>query len=66
MTPERFLVVSTVARRLQVSGTAVRNWIHLGRIAFVQTPTGRYKIPASELRRLLRLSQHSKHSQPLS
>lgn len=56
---ERIVSIAFVARKLAVTTTTVRNWILAGRIRAGKTITGRYRIPVSELARLIKL-QHSK------
>ena len=53
MERERLLDIAIVARRLDVTPRTVRFWIARKLIVFETTPTGRYKVPASELARLL-------------
>jgi len=50
---ERRYRVGEVARLLGVSPTTVRRWILSGRIRAERTPGGHYRIPESEVRRLL-------------
>lgn len=50
-TPESYVSVETVARRLCVSGETVRDWVRRGKLAAIRTPTGRIRIARSELRR---------------
>lgn len=58
----RVVGVSVVARRLGVSTTTVRNWILAGRVRAGRTLSGRYRVPISELARIIKAqeSQHSK------
>jgi excisionase family DNA binding protein len=49
VTPERFVDVAVVARRLGVSKMCVRNWIHEGKITAICQSNGRFKIPLWEL-----------------
>jgi predicted site-specific integrase-resolvase len=49
VTPERFVDVAVVARRLGVSKVCVRNWIHDGKITAICQANGRFKIPLWEL-----------------
>lgn len=44
-----------VAQILGVSAKAVREWIHLGRISYLKTPTGHYLIPRAVVQELLRV-----------
>lgn len=46
------LHVSYVAKQLCVGRQTVRDWIKVGRINATRTPTGHFRIPVSELRRL--------------
>jgi putative resolvase len=56
---ERLLIsAEAVARRLGYTAATIRSWIHAGRIAYVKSPTGRYRIPESELDRLLQINPH--------
>jgi len=57
---DRPLDVGYVARRLSVAPETVREWIRAGRIAVIQTPNHHYKIPASELFRILQARKSSK------
>jgi excisionase family DNA binding protein len=50
---ERLIDVAVVARRLQVSASAVRNWIIAGKLSAIRTPSGRYRVPLSELARVI-------------
>ena len=50
---ERLLDVSIVAHRLNVTPATVRGWIRADLLAAVRTPTGRYRVPACELLRIL-------------
>lgn len=49
---ERLVDVAVVARGFAVSCQRVRDWIEQGKIQAVRLPSGRYKIPYSELERL--------------
>lgn len=61
----RLIDVAVVARRMNVSDTTIYNWIAADRITVVKTPTGRYRVPLSELARLLKInSQASQACQP--
>lgn len=51
-THDPLLEVSVIARQMGVSQTAVRNWIRMGRLRAVRTPTGRYRVRQSELDRI--------------
>ncbi len=62
MAQEPLFDVSVVAKKLGVCGETVRSWIRAEKIAVVRTPTGRYKIPASEAARL-RKTQDSQTTQ---
>ncbi len=42
-----------VARRLLVAQSTVRGWIDTHKIRAIRTPGGHYRIPASELARIL-------------
>ncbi len=50
---ELLLEVSAVALRLNVSTWTVRRWAKLGKIIVVRTPTNGYRVPRSELARIL-------------
>ncbi len=50
---DRLLDVSVVARKIGVSAETVRAWIRADRIAYEQTPTGRYRIRASVIAGIL-------------
>jgi Helix-turn-helix domain len=50
---ERLLDVSIIAHRLNVTPATVRGWIRANLLAAVRTPTGRYRVPACELARIL-------------
>ncbi|MHA1595538.1 MAG: MerR family transcriptional regulator [Candidatus Baldrarchaeia archaeon] len=45
--------ISEVARILNVSRHTVLNWIRKGKIRAIRLPSGRYRIPESEVRRIL-------------
>ncbi len=50
---DRLLHVAFVARRLDVAQSTVRGWIRGNRIRAIKTPGGYYRIPASELERIV-------------
>ncbi len=50
---ELLLEVSAVALRLNVSTWTVRRWAKHGKIIVVRTPTNGYRVPRSELQRIL-------------
>lgn len=50
---ETLLTIPYVARQLAVHPSTVRNWIETQRIRSIRTPGGHYRIPASELARIL-------------
>ncbi len=50
---ELLLDVSAVALRLNVSTWTVRRWAKHGKIIVVRTPTNGYRVPRSELQRIL-------------
>jgi len=45
--------VSEVAKILNVSRHTVLNWIRKGKMKAIRLPGGRYRIPESEVRRIL-------------
>ena len=51
---ERLLKPAEVAKTLNVSHGAVNRWIRLGQIEYVRLPGGTYRIPQSEVDKLLR------------
>jgi putative resolvase len=53
-TDELFVDSSEVARRMGVDRDTVGRWIRLGQVRAIRTPGGRWRIPRSELDRLLR------------
>jgi len=59
MTLDRWLDPAVVARRLGVTSVTVRNWILCGKIPFIKTPAGRYKISQAVLVALL-AEKHTK------
>ncbi|MGC8910267.1 MAG: helix-turn-helix domain-containing protein, partial [Fervidicoccaceae archaeon] len=50
---ERLLRPKEVCKLLGVSYTTLRRWIKEGRVKAVQTIGGKYRIPESEVRRIL-------------
>jgi excisionase family DNA binding protein len=50
---EKLLKVSEVARKLNVSRHTVLNWIKRGKIKAIRLPGGRYRIPESEVRKII-------------
>lgn len=50
---DRLLHVAYVARRLSCHRSTIHRWIVIGRIASVRLPSGAYRIPQHELRRIL-------------
>ena len=50
----RLVNVAVVARRLKVTSTTVRNWINSGKLRAGRTPSGRYRVPISELARIIK------------
>lgn len=50
---EKLLKVGEVARRLNVSRHTVLNWIKRGKIKAIRLPSGRYRIPESEVEKIL-------------
>lgn len=53
MSAERFYSTGESARLLKVSQITVKRWIYAGKIRAIKTVAGRYKIPESEVTRLL-------------
>jgi putative resolvase len=51
---KKYFSVRGFARILGVSKITVYRWIWEGRVKAVRLPSGRYRIPASELRRIRR------------
>jgi excisionase family DNA binding protein len=51
---EDLLKPADVAKMLNVSHGAVNRWIRLGQIGYVRLPGGTYRIPRSEVDKLLR------------
>jgi len=50
---ERLLPPREVCRRLGVSFITLKRWIYAGKIRAVKTPTGRWMVPESEVKRIL-------------
>lgn len=50
----RLLDVAVIARRLKVTDQTVRNWIAADLLVAVRTPGGHYRVPVSELSRILK------------
>jgi excisionase family DNA binding protein len=51
---QKLVHLAHVARRMSVSDQTVRNWIAEGKIAgAIRTPGGHWRVPLSEVRRLL-------------
>src|SRR5437867_1567212 len=42
---EQMVKPSEAARRIGVHHNTILNWIHAGRVPYVQTPTGQYLLP---------------------
>ena len=53
MTPDLLCPVSYIARRLAVAASTVRWWVRTGKLEAVRTPAGGYRVPRSELERIL-------------
>ena len=49
----RLLTTAEVAERLGVSRSTVLNWCKAGYVQAVQYPSGQWRIPASEIERIL-------------
>lgn len=54
MSSKDLLTTGKVAGALGVTINTVKNWVAAGRITAVRLPSGHYRIPRSELERLLR------------
>ena len=52
-TPENFLRPRDAAVQLQISYPTIKQWIYHKKLRAVQTPGGHYRIPQSEVDRLL-------------
>jgi excisionase family DNA binding protein len=52
--PPEFYTVSEVAKLLRVGHSTVVRWIQLGQLRAVRLPSGVYRVPKSEVARLLR------------
>jgi len=50
---EKLLKISEVAKVLNVSMHTVLNWIKKGKLKAIRLPSGRYRIPEGEVRRIL-------------
>lgn len=50
---ERLLTTVEVAERLDVSRGTVLNWCRAGELMYVRYPSGQYRIPPSEVERIL-------------
>ena len=50
---EKLLKISEVAKILNVSRHTILNWIREGKIRAIRLPSGRYRIPESEVRKIL-------------
>ena len=50
---ERMFKPSEVAKMLNIDRHTVTRWIREGRIKAVKLPSGRYRIPESEVRKIL-------------
>ena len=50
---ERLLSTAEVARALQVSRNSVTGWISRGQITAIQLPSGQFRIPESEVTKVL-------------
>jgi len=53
MKMEKLLKISEVAKILNVSRHTILNWIREGKIRAIRLPSGRYRIPESEVRKIL-------------
>ena len=51
---ERFYRIGQAAKLLGVSTTTLRRWIHAGKVKAVRTQGGHFRIPESEVKRLLK------------
>jgi len=52
-TKERLLTTSEVAKVLNVTRHAVAKWIREGKVNAIRLPGGRYRIPESEVRKII-------------
>ena len=52
-TKERLLTTSEVAKALNVTRHAVTKWIKEGKLKAIRLPGGRYRIPESEVKRII-------------
>ena len=51
---EDLLTTVEVAAMLRIHPSSVRRWIERGEVEAIQLPGGRYRVPRSEVERLLR------------
>ena len=56
---EQVLLVAEVAKALRVSKQTVRRWIKSGKIKVVRLPSGRYRLPQSDLQDILTPYYHA-------
>ncbi len=49
---EKLLTTGEVARRLQVSIKTVQRWVKEGRLRAIKYPSGRFKVPESEVEKI--------------
>jgi predicted site-specific integrase-resolvase len=61
---DRLLDVSVVAKKIGVSAETVRAWIRADRIAYEQTPTGRYRVRASVIAQILSRKTQNSQTNP--
>ena len=50
---ESLLTTSEVANELQVSRNSVTAWVKRGQLSAIKLPSGQFRIPASEVRKIL-------------
>ena len=51
--PEKLYTTGEVAKIFGVSYVAMKKWAYSGKIKYIKTPSGKYRYPESEIRRLL-------------
>lgn len=61
MTTERAVSISVIARKLGVTSETIRKWCRAGRIDYVRTPTGRYKLTATAVDALYKIKLPTMH-----
>lgn len=48
-----FLTTSEVAEKLDISTATVRRWIRSGKLSAAAYPSGQFRVPASEVERIM-------------